>query len=74
MNFVEEFPWKLDIHAYVKEIIYNACQFFFKTMVLTEVSSARQGCIYVLKYNKNSNIVKYDYNLKKIKINLFEYI
>ncbi len=34
-------------------------------MFLKEVSSAHQGCnLFDLKYNKNSNIVKYYYNLQ----------
>jgi len=35
-------------------------------MFLKEVSSAHQGCIYLIKNtNKNGNIVKYYYNLKQ---------
>ncbi len=34
-------------------------------MFFKDISSAHQGCIYLIKkYRKNSNIVKYYYNLK----------
>jgi len=37
-------------------------------MFLKEVSSAHQGCNYLIKktHKKNSNIVKYYYNLKQL--------
>jgi len=41
--------------------VWGGYEFF---MFYKEVSSSHEGCIYLQKYSKNSEIVKYYYNSK----------
>jgi len=51
-------------YIYTHTHTHTHTQFFF--MFLKEVSSAHQACNYLIKNKtKNSNIVKYYYNLKQ---------
>ncbi len=55
---------------FVKKVVYSSVSKFgvrFKDFfnVFEKVSSAHQDCIYLIKkYSKNTNIVKYYYDLK----------